>query len=101
MKIPAHKVVGDFGKPGQHVFSPPVPNTGFDREPYLKHSAAEPQQEQYLSQYIAKKDDTPKRITFAEWSKERHGYDLTQHYFVMDSADMLECWNAALKQGKL
>ena len=48
MSIPAHKVVGDVGKPGQ---------LSFDRYPYLKHSTAEPQ------------INTPKKLTFEEWLK--------------------------------
>lgn len=59
-------------------------------------------QETTLAQYIERKTDEPKRITFDEWSTERFGGNLRYSYINnFDSADMLECWNAALKQGKL
>jgi len=91
MSIPFHKQTSPDKQAGQVVFS-------IKPELYLSDSH---KHETTLAQYIARKQEEPKRITFAEWSKDRHGYDLTQHYFVMDSADMLECWNAALKEGKL
>ena len=83
----------------------------FDRMPFLKHSTAEPQQETismqnpelYLGDYIARKDDNPKRITFDEWCNEMgykhpsYGITVTKTIYLM----MQTCWNAALKQGKL
>ncbi len=87
--IPFHKQTNVSKQAGQQTF---------DRMPFLKHSTAEPQQEQYLSQYIAKKDDSPKRITFDEWFKlEYEPIVLTQS----EINELRYVWNAALKQGKL
>lgn len=72
MSIPAHKVVGDVGKPGQITLA-----------------------RRYLEDYIARKTDEPKRVIFAEWypiNKNKIGYNY-------DEAQLI--WNAALKEGKL
>jgi hypothetical protein len=54
--------------------------------------------EQFLHQYIEKKDDSPKRITFDEWFKlEYEPIVLTQS----EINELRYVWNAALKQGKL
>ena len=65
----------------------------FDREPYLKHSNVAP--DVTLSDYIARKPETPLRITFDEWF-ESEKYWKQGYYDVAKAA-----WNAALKQGKL
>ncbi len=65
---------------GQHVYS-------FDREPYLKHSNVAP--DVTLSDYIARKTDEPKRITFDEW--------IVDH----EDASAESIWYAALKYGKI
>lgn len=70
MNIPAHKVIGDKGKPGQ---------ISFDRYPYMKHSTAD----QTLGDYIARKSkhdaltavNNEKKLTFDEWFNDRCGSD--------------------------
>jgi hypothetical protein len=86
--IPFHKQTDVSKQAGQQTF---------DRMPFLKHSTAEPQQELYLSDYIAKKDDNPKRITFKEWLKKSSFVEPDETVYCW----LEECWNAALKQGKL
>ena len=88
--IPAHKQTDKAKQPGQ---------MSFDRMPYLKHSTAEPQQETTLNDYIAKKQDEPKRITFDEWWKTADG--IYQWGFEVEQKTAEMIWNAALKQGKL
>ena len=68
MTIPAHKVMGDAGKPGQ---------LSFDRYPYLKHSTAEPQ------------INTPKRLTFEEWWED------AQHWVPFEEHPEKAIWKAA------
>lgn len=68
MSIPAHKVVGDVGKPGQVVSSPMAPDTKPDVT---------------LNDYIARKTECcgnplrgckdcppPKKMTFDEWLED-------------------------------
>ena len=93
MSVPFHKQTDPNKQAGQIVFSPPVPNTGFDREPYLKHSNVAP--DVTLSDYIARKQETPLRITFDEWFESEKYWK--QGYYDVAKAT----WNAALKQGKL
>ncbi len=81
--IPFHKQTDPNKQAGQVVFSPSVPNTS---EQYLHQSH---KQETTLAQYIAKKDDTPKRITFDEW--------IVDH----EDASAESIWYAALKYGKV
>jgi hypothetical protein len=69
MSIPAHKVIGDVGKPGQVT----------------------------LADYIAKKDDSPKRITFKEWLKKSSFVEPDETVYCW----LEDCWNAARKEGKL
>lgn len=95
MSIPFHKQTDASKQAGQIVFSPPVPNTGFDREPYLKHSNVAP--DVTLSDYIARKQEEPKRITFKEWLKKSSFVEPDETVYCW----LEECWNAALKQGKL
>lgn len=90
---PFHKQLDPNKQAGQVVFTPPVPNTGFDREPYLKHSNVAP--DVTLSDYIARKQETPLRITFDEWFESEKYWK--QGYYDVAKAT----WNAALKQGKL
>ena len=85
--IPFHKQTAPAKQAGQQTF---------DRMPFLKHSTAEPQQEQYLSQYIARKTPGPERITFNEWFTNQYSNPDDEVY---DWS--LKAWNAALKQGKL
>ncbi len=87
--IPFHKQTDVSKQAGQQTF---------DRMPFLKHSTAEPQQEQYLSQYIARKQEEAPRITFDEWFKQQ-GFNSDLLYAARDYLHMT--WNAALKQGKL
>lgn len=88
--IPFHKQTDMSKQPGQ---------VSFDRMPFLKHSTAEPQQEQYLSQYIARKQEEAPRITFDEWyAKNPPGRFWTNGEF----EDYLNVvWNAALTKGKI
>ena len=84
--IPFHKQTDPNKQAGQHVYS-------FDREPYLKHSNVAP--DVTLSDYIARKQETPLRITFDEWFESEKYWK--QGYYDVAKAT----WNAALKQGKL
>lgn len=84
--IPFHKQLDPNKQAGQHVYS-------FDREPYLKHSNVAP--DVTLSDYIARKTDEPKKITFDEWFESEKYWK--QGYYDVAKAT----WNAALKQGKL
>jgi len=86
MSIPFHKQTDPNKQAGQHVYS-------FDREPYLKHSNVAP--DVTLSDYIARKQETPLRITFDEWFESEKYWK--QGYYDVAKAT----WNAALKQGKL
>ncbi len=84
--LPFHKQLDPNKQAGQHVYS-------FDREPYLKHSNVAP--DVTLSDYIARKQETPLRITFDEWFESEKYWK--QGYYDVAKAT----WNAALKQGKL
>lgn len=86
MSVPFHKQTDPNKQAGQHVYS-------FDREPYLKHSNVAP--DVTLSDYIARKQETPLRITFDEWFESEKYWK--QGYYDVAKAT----WNAALKQGKL
>ena len=94
--IPFHKQTDVTKQPGQHVY-------GFDREPYLKHSNVAP--DVTLSDYIARKQEEPKRITFDEWLDAFYPYSERIDGLKLGSYTLVsmfkECWNAALKQGKL
>lgn len=68
---------------------------GFDREPYLKHSNVAP--DVALSDYIARKQEGPSRITFEEWWNTV-GEDLHGNYY---REVYEEVWNTALTKGKL
>ena len=97
---PAHKYVGDGGKPGQ---------LSFDRYPYMKHSTADPRDERTLNEYIARKaddfdyfkptqqDPVVKKLTFEEWYNQRYT-EVDDEDFIHDAR---EIWNAALKHGKV
>ena len=88
---PFHKQTDPNKQAGQHQY-------GFDREPYLKHSNAapyEPRVEQTLNEYIARKQETPLRITFDEWFESEKYWK--QGYYDVAKAT----WNAALTKGKL
>jgi len=98
MKISAHKVVGDVGKPGQ-IVNRPTPTASFDRYPYLKHSTAD----QTLADYLTRKKryealdtlqpltEAPKKLTFKEWLKKSSFIepDETMYCWLED------CWKAA------
>ena len=86
MSVPFHKQTDPNKQAGQHVYS-------FDREPYLKHSNVAP--DVTLSDDIARKQETPLRITFDEWFESEKYWK--QGYYDVAKAT----WNAALKQGKL
>ena len=97
MSIPFHKQTDASKQAGQIVFSPPVPNTGFDREPYLKHSNAAP--DVTLSDYIARKQEGEKKLTFDEWFAKNE--DEVNDEYTNGENIFKFIWNAALKQGKL
>ena len=87
MSVPFHKQTDPNKQAGQHVYS-------FDREPYLKHSNVAP--DVTLSDYIARKQETPLRITFDEW--------WNCNWYLCPSASTesaKKIWETALKQGKL
>lgn len=86
MSVPFHKQTNPNKQAGQHVYS-------FDREPYLKHSNVAP--DVTLSDYIARKTDEPKKITFDEWFESEKYWK--QGYYDVAKAT----WNAALTKGKL
>lgn len=88
MSVPFHKQTDPNKQAGQHVYS-------FDREPYLKHSNVAP--DVTLSDYIARKQEEPKRITFEEWLKKSSFVEPDETVYCW----LKECWNTALKQGKL
>jgi hypothetical protein len=94
--IPFHKQTDPNKQAGQHVYS-------FDREPYLKHSNVAP--DVTLSDYIARKQEEPQRITFEEWASEpvftgRARYDEWRMSGIQ--VDFLRgIWETALKKGKL
>ena len=102
---PFHKQTDPNKQAGQHVYS-------FDREPYLKHSNVAP--DVTLSDYIARKQETPLRITFDEFllscvkredGTYPYGFDPKRPRDFMclgTLPNLLEIvWNTALKQGKL
>jgi hypothetical protein len=86
MSVPFHKQTDASKPPGQVVY--PIP-------------------EQFLHQYIEKKDDSPKRITFDEWYKTDEAQLIEQEVHnecssfeeVEKALKML--WNTAIKQGKI
>ena len=86
MSVPFHKQTDPNKQAGQHVYS-------FDREPYLKHSNVAP--DVTLSDYIARKQEGEKKLTFDEWFESEKYWK--QGYYDVAKAT----WNAALKQGKL
>ena len=86
MSVPFHKQTDPNKQAGQHVYS-------FDREPYLKHSNVAP--DVTLSDYIARKEEGSKKLTFDEWFESEKYWK--QGYYDVAKAT----WNAALKQGKL
>lgn len=95
MSIPFHKQTDPNKQAGQHVY-------GFDREPYLKHSNAapyEPRVEQTLNEYIKRKTDDPKKITFDEWFAKNE--DKVNDEYINGENIFKLIWNAALTKGKL
>ena len=98
MSVPFHKQTDPNKMAGQHRY-------GFDREPYLKHSNAEPRVEQTLNEYIARKQEEPPRITFEEWASEPVFTGRTRHDEWRMSGLNVEflqgIWNYALKHGKI
>ena len=88
MSIPAHKVIGDKGKPGQVVSSPMAPDTKPDVT---------------LNDYIARKTECcgnplrgckdcppPKKMTFDEWYNQNWDWSLPLH-----REDIEDVWQAA------
>lgn len=97
MSIPFHKQTDASKQAGQHIYS-------FDREPYLKHSNVapfEPRVEQALNEYIARKTEESKRITFDEWYFAFFNLDPKNATSITSLNMFLQCWNAALTKGKL
>ena len=87
MSIPFHKQTDPNKQAGQVVFSPMAPNT----KPEL-----------YLSDYIERKTDEPKRLAFHEWFPQYcKDMDIKENYPHLSMSDMLYCWNAAIKHGKV
>ena len=86
MSVPFHKQTDPNKQAGQHVYS-------FDREPYLKHSNVAP--DVTLSDYIARKQEGEKKLTFDEWFESEKYWK--QGYYDVAKAT----WNAALTKGKL
>jgi len=90
IRTPAHKQTDPNKAPG---------TCNFDRYPYMKHSTAKtPEIEQYLHQYIARKQaETPKKLTFDDW------YMMEFLQLVEDAerskvwclAALKRCWEAA------
>ena len=80
MSVPFHKQTDPAKMAGQHRY-------GFDREPYLKHSNAAP--DVTLSDYIARKQEGEKKLTFDEWIAEH------------EDASAESIWYAALRYGKI
>lgn len=91
MKIPAHKVVGDVGKPGQHVYNKP-------------EYVSEPQV-QTLGDYLTRKKryaaldtvaleqiNAVKKLTFEEWWEENGGRVGNPDFAEIIFSD---CWKAA------
>lgn len=97
MSIPAHKVIGDKGKPGQVVSSPMAPDTKPDVT---------------LNDYIARKTECcgnplrgckdcppPKKMTFDEWYTKTFGGG---NWYAPDTVEMFrQIWTTALTEGKL
>lgn len=86
MSVPFHKQTDPAKMAGQHRY-------GFDREPYLKHSNVAP--DVTLSDYIARKQEVEKKLTFDEWFESEKYWK--QGYYDVAKAT----WNAALTKGKL
>lgn len=82
---PAHKQTDPAKAPG---------TCSFDRYPYMKHSTAKtPEVEQYLHQYIARKQaETPKKLTFDEWQNSINWEKLCEDGY---AAVAEEAWKAA------
>jgi hypothetical protein len=76
MSVPFHKQTDPAKQAGQIVN--PIP-------------------EQFLHQYIERKTEEPKKITFKEWLKKSSFVEPDETVYCW----LEECWNAALKQGKL
>ena len=91
MSVPFHKQTDPNKQAGQHVYS-------FDREPYLKHSNVAP--DVTLSDYIARKTDEPKKITFEEWWKKYDGGPDYSNTGIAKSAAE-DIWDEAIKHGKV
>ncbi len=97
MSVPFHKQLDPAKQAGQHVY-------GFDREPYLKHSNVAP--DVTLSDYIARKQETPPRITVDEGLAEvyvKHwGWEAPFDVKDADDYDMHKLiWETALTRGKV
>jgi hypothetical protein len=84
MTIPAHKVVGDKGKPGQQR------GGFFNREPVLT--------DQSLADYLTRKKryealdtltEAPKKLTFEEWWED------AQHWVPFEEHPEKAIWKAA------
>lgn len=87
MSVPFHKQLDPNKQAGQHRY-------GFDREPYLKHSNAAP--DVTLSDYIARKQEGEKKLTFDEW------FDMAGWEGVPGGPELAQdAWNTALTKGKL
>lgn len=92
MSIPFHKQTDPTKQAGQVVFSPVAPNT--QPELYLSDSH---KQETTLAQYIERKTDEPKKITFKEWLKKSSFVEPDETVYCW----LEDCWNAALTKGKI
>jgi hypothetical protein len=92
MSVPFHKQTDPSKQAGQVVFPPVAEGPGLA----LESGEFIPAQELTLSDYIARKQEEPQRITFNEWWFTTGGAGRLRH---IEFAK--EVWNAALKQGKL
>ena len=99
IRTPAHKQTDPNKAPG---------TCSFDRYPYMKHSTAKtPEIEQYLHQYIARKqEEPPKKLTFEEWwsswvpsslpgTGEAGGLQWFECFGDIGKEQIKEVWNAA------
>jgi hypothetical protein len=76
MSVPFHKQLDPVKQAGQVVN--PIP-------------------EQYLHQYIERKTDEPKKMTFKEWLKKSSFVEPDETVYCW----LEECWNSAIKHGKI
>jgi hypothetical protein len=87
MTTPAHKVVGDVGKPGQIVPSPSAPGTDLTLSDYL----ARKRRYAALDTVALEKINAVKKLTFDEWFTVYRN----KFHWSIDKNDCFEAWKAA------